>query len=48
MMGRRSSRLPHLGPDGVQRVYTEGRDYLRMFFPTEENATVTRCASTCA
>lgn len=27
-----------LGPDGVQRTYTSDREYLRHFFPTEENA----------
>ena len=27
-----------LGPGGDQQVYSESREYLRMFFPTEENA----------
>ncbi len=27
-----------LAPDGSQRVYNESRDYLRMYFPTEDNA----------
>lgn len=27
-----------LAPDGTQRLYDESREYLRMFFPTEENS----------